>query len=92
VLVVIRVALTLVGARTARCQARLQRIELRWGMGIGLASEDAHGAGACVRAIEAETNAADHVSDAPEVRARRQATTPGTIIVPKPADRPVDPG
>jgi hypothetical protein len=63
VLVVIRVAFALVGARTARCQARLQRLELRWGMGIGLTSEDAHGAGACVRAIEAEANAADHVTD-----------------------------
>ena len=60
---VIRVALALVGAGTARCQARLQRVQLRWGMRIGLASQDAHGAGACVRAIEAEANAADEVAD-----------------------------
>src|SRR3954452_17140363 len=60
VLMVARVALALVGAGTARCQARLQRIELRWGMRIRLPAEDPDRGDACVRAVEAEADAADH--------------------------------
>jgi len=67
---VVRVALALVGAGTARCQARLQRVQLRWGMRIGLASQDAHGGGARVRAVEAEANATDQVADVVLGRAR----------------------
>jgi hypothetical protein len=63
VLVVRRVALALVGTRTARGEARLQRVELRWRMGIALAAEDANGGSACVRAVEAEADAADKVTD-----------------------------
>jgi hypothetical protein len=59
---VARVALALVGACTARCQARLKRIELRWGMGIGLPAEYPDRGDACVRAVEAEADAADQVT------------------------------
>ena len=60
---VVGVALALVGARTARRHAGLQRVELRRGMGIGLAVEDARGGGARVRTVEAEPDAADQVPD-----------------------------
>src|SRR3954452_18414050 len=60
---VVGVELALVGARPARSQARLERVQLRWRMRIGLAAEDAQRAIARVRAVEAQADAADEVTD-----------------------------
>jgi hypothetical protein len=88
VLMVVCVALALVGARTARRQAGLQRVELRGGMGIGLAGEDACGAGARVRAVEAQTDAADEATDVvlglARVRADRAARLTRAALVEAP--------
>ncbi len=63
VLMVRCVELAFVGARTTRGQARLEGVELRRRMGIRLAPDNAHEGAACVRAVEAETDAVDQFAD-----------------------------
>src|SRR3954452_14981501 len=55
---VMRVTLALGGAGATRCQACLERRELRFRVRVGLAAEDAPGINACVGAIEADPDAA----------------------------------
>src|SRR4029078_4537216 len=73
------VELAFVGTGTACRQTRLEDVELRWRMGLRLATEDAHGVGACVRAVEAETDAADERADVGLGDARIRADGAGRL-------------
>src|SRR6185312_7322574 len=73
------VELAFVGAGTARRQTRLEDVQLRWRMGLRLATEDAHGGGACVRAVEAEADAADEFADVGLADARVRADGAGRL-------------